>query len=239
MPRRLPHHYGERGSSEHRGAPQDAAARRFAALVCVGGAETNAARHGQGREYMRALRPLRGAVSYGSVGHAKIHRADPVCNRRGGAKRQAVAKSAKSRVNDFVLKLANVNGTGSASANSLLMKAIFRMGVPVTGKNFFPSNIQGLPTWYEVRVSKDGYLARSGAVDVMVAMNARTYEQDMREVSAGGTLIYDSTWPRDRLLSRADIRIIGIPLARMCNEHFVKARTRILMKNIVYVGALN
>jgi len=149
-----------------------------------------------------------------------------------------VAKSAKSRVNDFVLKLANVNGTGSASANSLLMKAIFRMGVPVTGKNFFPSNIQGLPTWYEVRVSKDGYLARSGAVDVMVAMNARTYEQDMREVSAGGTLIYDSTWPRDRLLSRADIRIIGIPLARMCNEHFAKARTRILMKNMAYVGAL-
>ena len=149
-----------------------------------------------------------------------------------------MAKSAKSRVNDFVLKLANVNGTGSASANSLLMKAIFRMGVPVTGKNFFPSNIQGLPTWYEVRVSKDGYLARSGAVDVMVAMNARTYEQDMREVSAGGTLIYDSTWPRDRLLSRADIRIIGIPLARMCNEHFAKARTRILMKNMSYVGAL-
>ncbi|HEY5568202.1 MAG TPA: 2-oxoacid:acceptor oxidoreductase subunit alpha [Gammaproteobacteria bacterium] len=149
-----------------------------------------------------------------------------------------MAKSAKSRVNDFVLKLANVNGTGSASANSLLMKAIFRMGVPVTGKNFFPSNIQGLPTWYEVRVSKDGYLARSGAVDVMVAMNARTYEQDMREVSAGGTLIYDSTWPRDRLLSRADIRIIGIPLARMCNEHFAKARTRILMKNMAYVGAL-
>jgi 2-oxoglutarate/2-oxoacid ferredoxin oxidoreductase subunit alpha len=149
-----------------------------------------------------------------------------------------VAKSAKSRVNDFVLKLANVNGTGSASANSLLMKAIFRMGIPVTGKNFFPSNIQGLPTWYEVRVSKDGYLARSGDVDVMVAMNSRTYEQDLREVSAGGTLIYDSTWPRDKLLARADIRILGVPLARMCNEHFAKARTRILMKNMAYVGAL-
>lgn len=149
-----------------------------------------------------------------------------------------MAKSANSRVNDFVLKLANVNGTGSASANSLVMKAIFRMGVPVTGKNFFPSNIQGLPTWYEVRVSKDGYLARSGEVDVMVAMNARTYEQDLREVSPGGALIYDSTWPRDRLLARPDIRILGVPLARMCNENFASARTRILMKNMAYVGAL-
>jgi 2-oxoglutarate ferredoxin oxidoreductase subunit alpha len=112
------------------------------------------------------------------------------------------------------------------------------MGIPVTGKNFFPSNIQGLPTWYEIRVSKDGYLARSGDVDIMVAMNARTYEQDLREVTPGGTLIYDSTWPRDRLLSRPDIRIIGIPFARLCNEAFEKARTRILMKNMAYVGAV-
>jgi 2-oxoglutarate ferredoxin oxidoreductase subunit alpha len=149
-----------------------------------------------------------------------------------------VSGNEKSRVNDFTLKLANVNGTGSASANSLLMKAIFRMGIPVTGKNFFPSNIQGLPTWYEIRVSKDGYLARSGDVDVMIAMNQRTYEQDMREVSSGGTLIYDSTWPRDRLLARADIRILGIPFARLCNERFSKARIRILMKNMAYVGAV-
>jgi len=149
-----------------------------------------------------------------------------------------VARKTSGKLNDFVIKLANVNGTGSASANSLLMKAIFRMGIPVSGKNFFPSNIQGLPTWYEIRVSKDGYLARSGEVDVMVAMNSRTYEQDMHEVAAGGTLIYDSTWPRDRQLTRPDIRILGIPLARMCNEHFTSARTRILMKNMAYVGAL-
>jgi 2-oxoglutarate/2-oxoacid ferredoxin oxidoreductase subunit alpha len=142
------------------------------------------------------------------------------------------------RVNDFVIKLANVNGTGSASANSLLMKVIFRMGIPVTGKNFFPSNIQGLPTWYEIRVSKDGYLARSGAVDVMVAMNSNTYAQDLAEVAPGGTLVYDSTWPRDRLLARGDVRILGVPLARMCNEHFSNARTRILMKNMAYVGTL-
>jgi len=149
-----------------------------------------------------------------------------------------VADLKKSRVNDFVLKVANVNGTGSASANSLLMKTVFRMGVPVSGKNFFPSNIQGLPTWYEIRVSGDGYVGRSGSVDVMVAMNAQTYARDLADVSPGGTLIYDSTWPRDRLLARRDIEIIGVPFARICNEHFNNARTRILMKNMAYVGAL-
>ncbi|MDH3419891.1 MAG: 2-oxoacid:acceptor oxidoreductase subunit alpha [Gammaproteobacteria bacterium] len=149
-----------------------------------------------------------------------------------------MSASAKSRVNDFVIRVANVNGTGSASANSLLMKTIFRMGVPVTGKNFFPSNIQGLPTWYEIRVTKDAYLARSGDVDVMVAMNAQTYEKDLNRVTPGGVLIYDSTWPRDRMLSRSDITIVGIPLARICNEHFSNARARILMKNMAYVGAL-
>jgi 2-oxoglutarate ferredoxin oxidoreductase subunit alpha len=144
----------------------------------------------------------------------------------------------KSRINDFVIRLANVNGTGSASANTLLMKVIFRMGVPVMGKNFFPSNIQGLPTWYEIRVTKDAYLARSGNVDVMVAMNAQTYQKDLKDVTSGGVLIYDSTWPRDRVLSRPDVTILGIPLARMCNEHFSNARARILMKNMTYVGAL-
>jgi 2-oxoglutarate ferredoxin oxidoreductase subunit alpha len=149
-----------------------------------------------------------------------------------------MSASTKSRVNDFVIRVANVNGTGSASANTLLMKTIFRMGVPVTGKNFFPSNIQGLPTWYEIRVTKDAYLARSGDVDVMVAMNAETYEKDLNRVTPGGVLIYDSTWPRDRMLSRSDITILGVPLARMCNEHFSNARARILMKNMAYVGAL-
>jgi 2-oxoglutarate ferredoxin oxidoreductase subunit alpha len=144
----------------------------------------------------------------------------------------------KSRVNDFVVRLANVNGTGSASANGLLMKAIFRMGIPVMGKNFFPSNIQGLPTWYEIRITKDGHLARAGHVDIMVAMNAETYQKDLREVAPGGTLIYDSTWPRGSVLSRPDITILGVPLARMCNEHFSNARARILMKNMAYVGAL-
>jgi 2-oxoglutarate ferredoxin oxidoreductase subunit alpha len=146
--------------------------------------------------------------------------------------------AAPSRINDFAIKIATVNGTGSASANTLLMKAIFRAGIPVMGKNYFPSNIQGLPTWYEIRLSKDGYVARSGKVDIMVAMNAETYAKDIREVASGGYLIYDSTWPRPALLARDDITVIGVPLARMCNESFNGVRTRILMKNICYAGVL-
>jgi len=141
-------------------------------------------------------------------------------------------------VNDVVIKIATVNGTGSASANGLLRKSIFRMGVPVVGKNYFPSNIQGLPTWYEIRVTGDGYQSRSNRVDVMVAMNAQTYAKDLADVTPGGWLIYDSTWPRSSFLDRDDITVIGIPFSRMCNEHFDGARARILMKNIAYVGAI-
>ncbi|MCY4157801.1 MAG: 2-oxoacid:acceptor oxidoreductase subunit alpha [Gammaproteobacteria bacterium] len=140
--------------------------------------------------------------------------------------------------NDFTIRIANVNGTGSASANSLLMKTLFRMGIPVAGKNFFPSNIQGLPTWYEVRASHRGYLARSGSVDIAVAMNAETYQRDLRELSSGGYLLYDSTWPRRDVLRREDVSILAVPLARLCNESFDNARARILMKNIAYVGVL-
>ena len=143
-----------------------------------------------------------------------------------------------SQINDFVIKLANVNGTGSASANGLVMKTIFRMGVPVVGKNIFPSNIQGLPIWFEIRLSRQGYLARSGEVDVMVAMNAQTFARDLNEVSPGGVLIYDSTWPRERDITRTDVTVLGVPLARMCNETFANPRARILMKNMAYVGAL-
>jgi len=144
----------------------------------------------------------------------------------------------QSRVNDFVLKIGTVNGTGSASANGLLMKALFRMGIPVTGKNMFPSNIQGLPTWYEIRASRAGYRSRSGRVDIMVAMNAQTYKRDLAEVSQGGFLVYDSTWPRERSMQRDDITVLGVPLAKLCNEHFPVARLRILMKNVAYVGVL-
>jgi 2-oxoglutarate ferredoxin oxidoreductase subunit alpha len=134
--------------------------------------------------------------------------------------------------NEFVLKFANINGSGSASANLLCAKALFRMGLPVSPKNIFPSNIQGLPTWYEIRISEAGHLARREGSDVMVAMNPQTYTQDAAEVVAGGTIIYDSTWPRESSLHRQDITVLGIPLARMCNEHFSVARVRILMKNV-------
>jgi 2-oxoglutarate ferredoxin oxidoreductase subunit alpha len=148
------------------------------------------------------------------------------------------AGTAASRVNDFAFKLANVNGTGSASANGLLMQAIFRMGIPVSGKNLFPSNIQGLPTWYEIRVNRDGHTARTSTYDLMVAMNAETYARDVREVRAGGWLLYDSTWPLSPALARADVTFLGVPYARLCNAAFAEARERTLMKNIAYAGTL-
>ncbi len=143
-----------------------------------------------------------------------------------------------SGVNDFAFKMATVNGTGSASANSLLMQAIFRMGIPVTGKNIFPSNIQGLPTFYEIRVSHEGYTARPQDVDLIVALNPATYAGDVATVKPGGYLIYDSTWPLEPELVREGITILGIPFGKMCVENFQGDRNRTLLRNIVYVGAL-
>lgn len=143
-----------------------------------------------------------------------------------------------TRVNDFAVKLANVNGTGSASANGLLMQAVFRMGIPVAGKNLFPSNIQGLPTWYEIRVNKDGHSARALDYDLMVAMNAQTYARDVREARNGGHILFDSSWPLDPELIRDDVNYLGVPFARMCNENFNEPRSRTLMKNIAYAGSM-
>lgn len=141
-------------------------------------------------------------------------------------------------INDFVVKFANVNGTGSASANFLFAKTIFRMGVPVCAKNIFPSNIQGLPTWYEVRVSEKGYLGRKDGVDLMVAVNPQSFKQDVAQVVTGGYLLYDSTKTLHHDNFREDIHFIGIPLMEICNREFTDARQRQLFKNIVYVGAL-
>lgn len=141
-------------------------------------------------------------------------------------------------LNDFAFKMGTVNGTGSASANSLLMQAIFRMGIPVTGKNVFPSNIQGLPTWYEIRVSRDGYTARPANVDLVVALNPETYAKDVAAVRPGGYLLYDSSWPLDDKLLREGITILGIPFGKMCVESFEGDRNRTLLRNIAYVGAL-
>ena len=141
-------------------------------------------------------------------------------------------------VNDFVIKFANVNGTGSASANNLFAKALFRMGLPVSPKNIFPSNIQGLPTWYEVRVSEKGYLGRRGGVDIMLSVNPQSMPQDIQEVESGGYFIYDNTKPLDLRLIRKDVNIIGLPLTAICNREYADPRLRQLFKNVIYVGAL-
>ncbi len=142
-------------------------------------------------------------------------------------------------VNDFVIKFANVNGSGSASANELFAKAILRMGVPVSPRNIFPSNIQGLPTWYEARVSGKGYQGRRGGIDMMVAMNPQTWDADVAELEPGGYLFYDSTRPMPPEKFRPDIHVIGMPLTEICNAVYSDPRQRQLFKNIVYVGALS
>src|SRR4051812_40511713 len=151
---------------------------------------------------------------------------------------QSPIRNPDSSLNDFAFKIATVNGTGSASANSLLMQAIFRMGIPVSGKNLFPSNIQGLPTWYEIRVSKDGYTARPDEVDLVVALNTGTYAKDVAAVRQGGFLMYDSSWPLDNVLAREGLTILGVPFGRLCVESFAGDRERTLMRNIAYTGAL-
>jgi 2-oxoglutarate ferredoxin oxidoreductase subunit alpha len=143
------------------------------------------------------------------------------------------------KINDFVVRFANVNGTGSASANALFTKAVFRMGVPVTPKNIFPSNIQGLPTWYEVRVSEKGYLARRAGIDLMVSVNPQSMPKDYADVMPGGYFVYDSTKPLAPTFNREDITHIGIPLTMLCNAEYTDARQRQLFKNIVYIGALS
>jgi 2-oxoglutarate ferredoxin oxidoreductase subunit alpha len=144
----------------------------------------------------------------------------------------------KLQINDFVIKFANINGSGSASANELFARSIIRMGVPVSPRNIFPSNIQGMPTWYEVRVSEQGWLGRRGGCDMMVAMNPQTWDRDLAELEPGGCLVYDSTRRLPANQFRSDIRPFGIPLTALCNEAFADTRQRQLMRNIMYVGAL-
>ncbi len=142
-------------------------------------------------------------------------------------------------VNDFVVRFANVNGSGSASANELFARAVLRMGVPVAPRNIFPSNIQGLPTWYEVRISEAGHLGARGGVDLMVAMNPQTWEKDVAAIEPGGYLFYDSTKPIPATRLRSDITVVGVPLTEICNREYTEPRQRQLFKNIVYLGALS
>lgn len=141
-------------------------------------------------------------------------------------------------VNDFVIRFANVNGTGSASANNMFSKAVFRMGVPVSPKNIFPSNIQGLPTWFEVRITEKGFLGSRGDVDFVVAINGETMRQDYDDLVPGGYFLYDSTKTLGRDFQRGDVDVIGIPLTQMCIDNYTNPRQRQLFKNIIYVGAL-
>jgi 2-oxoglutarate ferredoxin oxidoreductase subunit alpha len=143
-----------------------------------------------------------------------------------------------SSVNNFVVRFANVNGSGSASANEMFARAVLRMGVPVAARNIFPSNIQGLPTWYEVRISEDGHLGTRGGVDLMVAMNPQTWNKDVAAIEPGGYLLYDSTKPMPASRFRDDIAVIGVPLTAICNRAYDEPRARQLFKNMVYLGVL-
>ena len=142
-------------------------------------------------------------------------------------------------VNDFVVRFANVNGSGSASANELFARAVLRMGIPVAPRNIFPSNIQGLPTWYEVRISESGYLGARGGTDLMVAMNPQTWDKDVGGIEPGGYLLYDSTKPMPKTKFREDIMVIGVPFTAICNREYTDPRQRQLFKNIIYIGALS
>src|SRR5579875_2574122 len=204
-----------------------------AAAVRFRAASSNRPHHGERRRRLRPLWFVRGALSNRRLGHAEIRSLDSIRRHNN-----SMQPHLRPGINDFAFKIANVNGTGSASSNGLLMQAIFRMGIPVSGKNLFPSNIQGLPTWYEIRVNKDGYTARALDYDLMVAMNAQTYARDIQEVRSGGYVLYDSSWPLERSLHREDVSFLPVPLARLCNEQFEGARERVLLKNIAYSGVL-
>src|SRR6202007_2491801 len=169
------------------------------------------------------------ALPHGGMGYAALHPGD---DPRGGGMPGPI-------VNDFVVKFANVNGSGAAPAKCMFAKSILRCGVPVAARNIFPSNIQGLPTWFEVRVTEAGHLGRRGGVDLMVAMNPQTWDQDVKSIEPGGYLFYDSTRPMPLAKFRDDINVVGMPLTEICNAEYTDARQRQLFKNIIYVGALS
>src|ERR1700675_4727327 len=211
-------------------AAHGAGGQSVAGPLCLRQAE-NGPHHGQGRGCVPALRAVRRAVSDRRLGYAEVSSRDDT----GGT---GMPKPIEA-VNDFVVKFANVNGSGSASANALFAKSVLRMGIPASSRNIFPSNIQGLPTWFEVRISDAGHLGRRGGVDMMVAMNPQTWTQDIAEIEPGGYLLYDSTKPMPASRFRDDINVIGAPLTEICNRTYTDSRQRQLFKNIIYLGALS
>src|SRR5579875_624138 len=230
LPDGLHHLHRQRRGRGAAPAPQRPGPQRLAGALHRRFAEDRP-HHGQGRGSLPALRPVRRALPHRGVGHAQILS-------RHDTRRAGMPQPLES-VNDFVVKFANVNGSGSASANTLFAKAILRMGIPASSRNIFPSNIQGLPTWFEVRVSEAGHLGRRGGVDLMVAMNPQTWDEDVAEIEPGGYLFYDSTKPLPPSKFRDDIIVIGAPLTEICNREYEDARQRQLFKNILYVGALS
>src|SRR5262249_52493719 len=148
-------------------------------------------------------------------------------------------KAPISSVNDFVVRFANVNGSGSASANELFARSVLRMGIPVAPRNIFPSNIQGLPTWYEVRISEAGHRGARGGTALMWAMNPQPWDKDIASIEPGGYLLYDSTKPLPPSKFRDDITIIGVPLTAIGNREYTDPRQRQLFKNIIYIGVLS
>ena len=209
-------------------ASSERAGAQFAIRRSMSRRRSGRARDGEGRGRLPALRPLRRTLSHRGLGHAKI------CDRgRPGGECMSI-----HAVNDFVIRFANVNGSGSASANLMFAKSIMRMGVPIAPRNIFPSNIQGLPTWYEVRVSGEGRLGARGGVDMLVAMNPQTFAQDIAGIDPGGYLFYDSTRPLQPSQLRDDLTVIGMPLTEICAGAWTDPKQRQLYKNIVYVGAL-
>src|SRR5690606_18363533 len=241
LPDELPDHRARRARCRAAAAPHGPREQPRPAAVRLGAAAAHGTSDGKGRGRVYSLRPVCGTLPDGCMGHDEI--GDPAALRRpAGANRgggRAMTAMVQDRTNRFAFKIATVNGTGSASANALLRQAIFRMGIPVSGKNLFPSNIQGLPTWYEIRVDADGHTARTPRFDLMVAMNVATYARDVAEVVPGGWVMYDASWPLPDALRRDDVQFIGIPFAALCNQRLTGARERILMKNIAYVGALS
>ena len=218
-----------------RNAPEDelrrsadhARAQSFPGDLCLGAGQDPAG-DGQGRGSLPALRSLRRTLPDRRLGHDEVHHRD-------GSSRTHMPIDA---VNDFVIRFANVNGSGSASANLLFARSILRMGVPIAPRNIFPSNIQGLPTWYEVRVSEEGWLGARGGADMLVAMNAQTFAQDVAALEPGGYLFYDSTRPLPPSSMRGDIVVLGMPLTEICAAQYSDPRQRQLYRNVVYVGAL-
>src|SRR3984893_1657976 len=228
LPDGLHHVHAERRGGRSARAAPGAGEEPHARPLCRQRAQDRP-RDGERRGRVSALRPVRRAVPDRRLGYAEIPCGNDL--RRTSMPLQSV--------NDFVVRFANVNGSGSASANELFARAVMRMGVPVAPRNIFPSNIQGLPTWYEVRISEAGHLGARGGVDLMVAMNPQTWDKDLAAIEPGGYLFYDSTRPVPPHKFRRDIVVIGMPLTAICNREYRDARQRQLFKNIMYVGALS